>query len=48
MPIGAARCQELRPRQPERDQQDVLHPSVKRCGDLAEQQARGVGVQRYR
>ena len=49
MPIGAvAAAQELRARQRVRDQQDVLHPGVKRGGDLTEQQAGGLDIQRHR
>ena len=39
---------ELGARQRVRDQQNVLHPSVKRCGHFAEQQAGGLGLQRCR
>ncbi len=42
------RIQEFVPRQPESDQQDVLHASVKRSRDLTEQLAGGLGVERYR
>ena len=49
MPIGAASVpQEFGAGQPERDQQDVLHPGVKRGGDLTEQQAGGLDIQRHR
>ena len=41
----AAGAQEFGARQPERDQQDVVDPGVKRRGDLTEQQAGGLGVQ---
>jgi len=38
-------AREFGPRQPERDQQDVADPGVKRGGDLAEQQASGFRIQ---
>ncbi len=40
-----AGAQELRPGQPERDQQNVLHASVKRCWHLTQQQAGGLDVE---
>ena len=41
----AAGAQEFCPCQPVGDQQDVVYPGVKRCGDLTEQQAGGLGIQ---
>ena len=40
--------QELRHRQPERDQQHVLNPGMKRRGHLTQQHRRGLGVQLHR
>ncbi len=43
-----AGAEELGPREGESDQQNVLHPSVKRGGHCPEQHSGGVGVQSYR
>ena len=49
MPIDVCvGAEEFGPGQCVGDQQDVVDPGVKRRGDLAEQQAGGLGVQRYR
>ena len=45
---ATGRARELDPRQPERDQQDVLDAGVKRRGHLGEQPLGGLGVQRCR
>ncbi|SHY90817.1 Uncharacterised protein [Mycobacteroides abscessus subsp. abscessus] len=42
---GGVGVQEFVPCQTERDQQNVLYASMKRCGHLTEQLAGGIGVE---
>ncbi|VBA40347.1 hypothetical protein LAUMK13_03009 [Mycobacterium innocens] len=44
----AAIAQKLRPRQPERDQQDLVYPGMKRRGHLTQKHAGGRGIQHHR